>query len=113
MSEWTSEDDKLVTLARGARARVAAVSGAALRDTTGRTYSATNVSSGPLELTSIELLVGLAKASGATGIEAIVVVADDVLVTDRDMEIVQSLGGTGVPVHVFDNSSSLLRTLYS
>jgi len=57
--------------------------------------------------------VGLARASGATGIEAIVVVADDVLVTARDMEIVQSLGGSAVPVHVFDNSNSLLRTLYS
>lgn len=113
MSEWTAEDDKLVTLAKGARARVGAESGAALRDTTGRTYSATNVRSGPLELSAVELLTGLALSAGATGIEAIVIISDDVLVTTKDMDIVESVGGVGVPVHVIDNSGSLLRTLYS
>ncbi|NBU31590.1 MAG: cytidine deaminase [Actinobacteria bacterium] len=113
MSEWTEEDDKLVTLARGARARVAASSGAALRDSTGRTYSATNVSRGPLEMTAIELVTGVALSSGSTGIEAVVIVADDVLVTAKDIDVIEAAGGVGVPVHVFDNSGTLLRTLYS
>lgn len=113
MSEWTSEDDKLVTLARGARARVAAESGAALRDTTGRTYSGTNVNREPLEVTAIELVVAQAISSGSTGIEAVVVVADDVLVTTKDIDVVEAAGGVGVPVHVVDNTGTLLRTLYS
>jgi cytidine deaminase len=113
MSEWTQEDDKLVTLARGARARVGASSGAALRDSTGRTYSGTNVSAQPLTLSAIELVIAQAISAGSTGIEAVVVVADDVLVTTRDIEIVQAASGAGVPVHVVDNAGALLRTLYS
>jgi len=113
MSEWTTEDDKLVTLARGARARVGAESGAALRDTTGRTYSGTNVNRGPLALTAIELVIAQAISSGSTGIEAVVVVADDVLVTTKDIDVLEAAGGVGVPVHVVDNTGTLLRTLYS
>ena len=37
--ELDAEDAKLLTLARGARGRVGAAVGAALRDETGRTYS--------------------------------------------------------------------------
>jgi cytidine deaminase len=113
MSEWTTEDDKLVTLARGARARVSAESGAALRDTTGRTYSGTNVNRGPLTITAIELIVAQAISSGSTGIEAVVVVADDVLVTSKDVDVVEAAGGVGIPVHIVDNTGILLRTLYS
>jgi cytidine deaminase len=113
MSEWTTEDDKLVTLARGARARVGAESGAALRDTTGRTYSGTNVNRGPLTFTAIELIVAQAISSGSTGIEAVVVVADDVLVTSKDVDVVEAAGGVGIPVHIVDNTGTLLRTLYS
>jgi hypothetical protein len=113
MSEWTAEDDKLVTLARSARGRINAASGAALRDTTGRTYASADVSSGSLVLTAIQLIVGQAIASGSTGIEAIVVVADDVLVTAADVDIVATFGGASVPIHVVDNTGTLLRTLYS
>ena len=112
MSEWTAEDDKLVTLARSARGRINASSGAALRDTTGRTYASADVASGSLVLTAIQLIVGQAIASGSTGIEAIVVVADDVLVTAAD-DVVATFGGANVPIHVVDNTGTLLRTLYS
>ena len=37
MTNWNSEDDKLAVLAKGARSRVQAKVGAALRDETGRT----------------------------------------------------------------------------
>lgn len=113
MSEWTSEDDKLVTLARSARGRIGAPSGAALRDTTGRTYASAPVEKGPLSLTAIELIAGQAVASGSTGIEAVVVVADDVLVTAAEVAIIEAVGGAGVPIHVVDNTGTVLRTLYS
>lgn len=113
MSEWSAEDDKLVTLARSARGRIGATSGAALRDTTGRTYSSAEVNHSALVLSAIQLITGQAIAAGATGIEALVVVADDVLVTSDDVAVITAFAGTGVPIHVVDNSGTLLRTLYS
>lgn len=113
MSEWSAEDDKLVTLARSARGRIGASTGAALRDTTGRTYASAEVNKMPLTLTAIELVAGQAIASGSTGVEAVVVVADDVLVTTKDVEIISAIAGSGVPIHVVDNSGTILRTLYS
>ena len=44
MSDVSEEDNKLITLARSARARNNAAEGAAVRDETGRTYIATTVS---------------------------------------------------------------------
>ena len=80
---WTAEDQKLVTLAKGARTRVGAQSGAALRDTTGRTYASAEVKTEFLNLTAVQLVVGQAIASGATGIEAVVVCSETAL-TEQD-----------------------------
>jgi hypothetical protein len=90
-----AEDDKLVTLARSARARMAAAEGAAVRDDIGRTYVAATVALPGLTLTALEAAVAAAASSGATRLEAAVVVtgADDV---DRAV-----LAGLGEPaVHV-------------
>lgn len=76
MTELGAEDAKLVTLAKAARSRVTASQGAAVRDTTGRTYASANVSRTGLELSAIELAVGQAFASGATGLEAVVLCSD-------------------------------------
>ena len=93
------EDDKLVTLAKGARSRVQATSGAAVRDTTGRTYASANVDRNNLVLSAIQLAVGQAVASGATGIEAVVVMDDLAQVDLKDIEVVRSIGGSGIPIH--------------
>jgi cytidine deaminase len=77
MTTWSAEDEKLVTLAKGARSRVSANSGAALRDTTGRTYSSAEVKTEFLQLSAIELVIGQAIASGATGVEAIVICTEN------------------------------------
>ncbi len=77
MTNWTAEDEKLVTLAKGARTRVGAKSGAALRDATGRTYSSAEVDTEFMQLSATQLVVGQAIASGATGIEAIVICLDE------------------------------------
>jgi cytidine deaminase len=74
------EDAKLVVLARGAMGRAEASSGAAVRDTTGRTYAGAPVGLSALHLTALQAAVAAAVSSGATALEAAVLVggqADD------------------------------------
>ena len=66
------EDSKLVTLAISTLARSGAQQAAALRDTTGRTYVAINVTSPSLNLDAFEAVLTVALASGITGIESVV-----------------------------------------
>ena len=95
----SAEDDKLLTLARGARGRIGASRGAALRDETGRTYAAADVMLPSLALTALQLVVAHAVASGSRGAEAAVVVGD--------------LGGPGVVVHLCESDGSLVLTTTS
>jgi hypothetical protein len=66
------EDAKLLTLATSTLARSNAHQAAALRDTTGRTYVAVNVTSPSLNLDAFEAVLTVALASGITGIESVV-----------------------------------------
>jgi uncharacterized protein YunC (DUF1805 family) len=77
MTELDAEDQKLVTLARSARARTRAAQGAAVRDTDGRTYVAATVDLGSLRLTALQVAVAMAVSSGALGLEAAVVLGED------------------------------------
>jgi len=70
------EDLKLVTLAKATMARSNSKSAAALRDNTGRTYVAVPVKSGDFEIDSLLAVLVVAKASGITGIEAIVIAGE-------------------------------------
>ena len=72
-----AEDDKLVTLARGAMARAEAVGGAAVRDLDGRTYAGAPVALQALSLTALQAAVAAALSSGAAGFEAAVLVGGD------------------------------------
>jgi cytidine deaminase len=75
-----AEDAKLVALARGAMGRAEATSGAAVRDADGRTYAGAPVTLSALNLTALQSAVAAAVSSGATGVEAAVLVggsADD------------------------------------
>lgn len=72
-----NEDAKLVTLARATRARTGAPEGAAVRDTTGRTYTAATVGLRALRLTALQAAIAAAVASGAEGLEAAAVVSDE------------------------------------
>ncbi|MEZ0338632.1 cytidine deaminase [Mycobacterium sp. pV006] len=74
MSELDAEDAKLVVLARGAMGRADAESGAAVRDCDGRTYAAAPVTLDALRLTALQAAVAAAVSSGATGVEAAVLV---------------------------------------
>jgi hypothetical protein len=80
MSSLDPEDTKLVVLARGAMGRAEAGTGAAVRDTDGRTYAGAPVKLAALTLTALQAAVAAAVSSGATGLEAAVLVggsADD------------------------------------
>jgi hypothetical protein len=93
-----AEDAKLVTLARGARGRVGAPAGAALRDETGRTYAGADVTLPSLTLSALALAVAQAVASGARGAEAAAVVGAEP--GPGDLDVLRDLAGAGVPVLV-------------
>jgi cytidine deaminase len=78
MSELDPEDAKLVTLARGAMGRAEASNGAAVRDLDGRTYAGAPVALDSLTLTALQAAVAAAVSSGATGLEAAVLVGGSV-----------------------------------
>ena len=66
-----AEDEKLVTLARAAKARASDRSaGAAVRDDIGRTYAAAAVTLGPLALSALELAAAMAASSGVERLES-------------------------------------------
>jgi hypothetical protein len=111
--ELTAEDAKLITLARGARGRVGAAEGAAVRDETGRTYSGATVALPSLEVSALRLAVAQAVASGAQGLEAAVVVRRSPDPDTADLDAVRDLGGVGVTVHVVGSDGRVLATLTS
>lgn len=88
------ENAKLLTLARGAMGRIRASQGAALRDTTGRTYASAAVQLPTQSFSAVALAVAQAAAAGATGVEAVVVVGD--AISDVDLHLVSDLGGAPV-----------------
>lgn len=70
------EDQKLQVLAEATLRRTGASQAAALRDSTGRTYVARNISSSGLTLDAAEAVFTVAIASQIEEIEAVVVVGD-------------------------------------
>jgi hypothetical protein len=107
VAELGPEDQKIVTLARSARARTGADEGAAVRDTDGRTYAACTVALPSLRLTALQAAVAAAVASGAEGLEAAAVVtsADDL---DADsVAAVRDLGASA-PVFRADQTGTVL-----
>jgi hypothetical protein len=105
----TEEDAKLVTLARGARGRIGAATGAAIRDETGRTYSAADVDLPSLSLSALQLAVAQAVAAGAQGAEAAVIVGDDPI-DDPGRRALVDLGGMAVIVHRCSPDGTVLST---
>ncbi|MET9082135.1 cytidine deaminase [Streptomyces sp. NPDC004237] len=92
------EDRKIVTLARSARARNGVPEGAAVRDSTGRTYVAGSVELPSLALSALRTAVAMAVASGAESLEAAAVVSGAEEVDADDLAAVRDLGGPGTPV---------------
>jgi hypothetical protein len=106
----SAEDNKLVTLARSARARVGAVEGAAVRDQDGRTYAAATVALPSLAVTALQLAVASAAASGASRLEAAAVVTEASELDGAGHAAVRDLSGDA-PIHVTAPDGSLLGTV--
>jgi hypothetical protein len=105
MTSWNLEDDKLAILAKGARSRVQAKSGAALRDETGRTYASAEVSVGSLDVSAVEMVVAQAVASGSTGVESVVISQTvESGIADSDLDLVRAFSGAGVTLYVIDEA---------
>ncbi|MFV2102630.1 cytidine deaminase [Micromonospora sp. LOL_024] len=109
-SELSAEDGKLVILARGARGRVGAVEGAAVRDQDGRTYAAASVSLPSLTITALQLAVASAAAAGATRLEAAVVVTEASTLDGAGYAAVRDLA-VDAPVHVAAPDGSVLGSV--
>ncbi|EPH39533.1 cytidine deaminase [Streptomyces aurantiacus] len=97
-TDLAAEDQKIVTLARSARARNGVPEGAAVRDETGRTYVAGTVSLASLDLSALRTAVAMAVASGAESLEAAAVVSAEEALRAEDLAAVRDLGGAGTPV---------------
>src|SRR4051794_11230336 len=106
-----AESAKLVTLARSTRARTRAAQGACVRDQDGRTYAAATVDLPSLRLSAVQVAVAMAVASGARGLEAVVVLAEADAVADADLAAVRDLAGPGVPVHLAAPDGGLVATV--
>lgn len=103
------EDDKLLALARAARARIQADQGAAVRDETGRSYTGASVNLPSLTMSALDLAVAQALVSGARGLEGAVVVGGDL----PDIDALQDLGGSGIPVWHCDSRGQVLAEIRS
>ncbi|MFF3693971.1 cytidine deaminase [Streptomyces sp. NPDC002221] len=93
-----SEDRKIITLARSARARNGVPEGAAVRDETGRTYVAGTVELPSLKLSALQTAVAMAVASGAGSLEAAAVVTAAGALAEADVAAVRDLGGPATPI---------------
>jgi hypothetical protein len=102
-----AEDAKLVTLARGARGRVGAPEGAAVRDQDGRTYAAASVALPSLTVTALQLAVASAAAAGATRLEAAAVVTEASTLDGAGHAAVRDLAADA-PIFVAAPDGSLL-----
>jgi cytidine deaminase len=105
--ELSSEDRKLVTLARATRARTGAAEGAAVRDSDGRTYAAATVDLPSLQLSAVQVCVAMAVASGSKGVDAVVVLGDSTELAAPDQAVLRDFGGESVVVHLGDARGQL------
>ncbi len=101
------EDIKIITLARSARARVAAAEGAAVRDETGRTYAAAAIALPSLQLSALHLAVAMAVSSGATSLEAAALVSDGGPPDPGDIAAVRELGPEAIVFHAAPDGTVL------
>jgi cytidine deaminase len=104
------EDEKIVLLARSARARTQAAEGAAVRDTDGRTYSATTVDLPSFQITALQAAIAAAVSSGAEGLEAAAVVTAEPLVAGASVQAVRDLA-PAAPIFRADPAGTVLEVV--
>jgi hypothetical protein len=104
------EDRKLVVLARATRTRANAAEGAAIRDLDGRTYAAATVNLESLQVSAVGAAIAMAVASGAKGLEAVVVLTESTL-SDEDLAAVREFAGADTLIHRGTPSGSIQETV--
>ena len=104
------EDEKIVVLARSARARTQAAEGAAVRDTDGRTYAATTVDLPSFRVTALQAAIAAAVSSGAEGLEAAAIVTGEPLVSGASVQAVRDLAASA-PIFRADLKGDLQEVL--
>ena len=92
MPAATAEDEKLITLARSARARHGAAEGAAVRDDIGRTYVAATVALPSLSLSAVQAVVAAAVSSGSASLESIAVVGEPRALDPAEQSLLDEVG---------------------
>ena len=103
------EDQKIITLARASRARAGTPEGAAVRDETGRTYTASSVALPSMKVSALRLAVAMAASSGAETLEAAALVSATDPSPD-DIAAVRDLG-RAAPIFVAGPDGTLRQTL--
>lgn len=98
-TELSAEDRKLLTLARATRARTRASQGAAVRDLDGRTYAGATVALASLQVSAVGVCLAMAIASGAQGLEAVVIMGGDAL-DPADAAAIEEFAGSDVAIHL-------------
>lgn len=98
----SSEDRKLVTLARATRQRTGAAEGAAVRDSDGRTYAGASVDLPSLRLSALQSCVAMAVAGGSSALEAAVLLTEAREARPEDRSVVSELSGADVALLVGD-----------
>ncbi len=104
-AELGPEDQKIITLARSARARVGSAEGAAVRDETGRTYAAAAVALPSLQISALALAVAMAVSSGAAALEAAALVSDGPGLVPEDLGVVKDIGSGALVIHAGSDGS--------
>ena len=104
-----AEDAKLVTLARSAEARARGHEGAAVRDGIGRTYVASSVRLRSLTLSALQAALATALSSGATDIEAAVVITEATTLAERDRAVVDEMAVPRVLLVTADGATTVAR----
>lgn len=112
MVDLSTEDKKLVTLARATRARIGAAEGAAVRDTDGRTFAAATVDLPSLRLSAVQACVAMAVASGSAGVDACVLLGEAGAAGPDDRSVLGDFAGAaGVLLHLGDPRGAVAETV--
>jgi hypothetical protein len=107
----SSEDAKLVVLARATRARIGAAEGAAVRDSDGRTYAAATVELASFQASAIQGCVAMAVSSGVRALEAAVVLGTDGEPRTDDLSVLGELAGPDFVLHLADPAGTIITSL--
>lgn len=108
MINMSDEDAKLITLAKAAQARINAPTGAAVRDELGRAFASASVAIPTLRISAIDLVVAQAIASGATGLEAAVILGDT---ENVNLDAARTIGGPELCVYLCSTDGTVHTTL--